>query len=372
MIDRFLKKKQQEEKEEKENENQEQLQEEKENEDKEKEKKKKLIGLILAGLIGGGYFAYKFILSSPNQPPEPVINTTPSPIEGGGDMVNIPPPPQPNQNQTSPTPPNQANQDQKPPTPIPPSQSQPKNQQPPNQNQSTPTAVETKQPPVVQQETKPVVVAKQEDKRQVPQVSPLPSSDVRKDVFTGKDLNLSELEKQREILELQAKIKQLELEIAEKESKVKEIKGQPIKPKETEILKQEIDILKMQLSKKQEESRQFAGSGNPQELAYSVKAVICDTTCRAVVSTQVGEFTVIKGSKLLDGTTVVDVKNDGVVFNRFGQQFYKPVELFIPPQEKQDTQVKTQPTQRQQQFQTTQPQQIQPFMPYQRPLQEGE
>ena len=343
ILDKFFKKKKQEEEIQEGQEGQEENQEGQEERDNQ-DKKKKLIGIGIAVLVGSGYLAYNFLLKKDQTPPpSPVINTSPvSPIEDTGSMVNIPPPVAQTQNQVN----------------------QP-SQKPQDKQENKETKQETKQEE--KQEMKP-------EKRQVPQVSPLPSQEKpqpqesRRDVFNGKEIGLSDLERQKEVLELQAQIKQLEVEIAEKESKMKELKGQPIKPKETEVLKQEIDMLKMQLSKKEQESRQFAGSGSPQELAYSVKAVICDTGCRAVVSTPSGEFTVIKGSRLIDGTTVIDVKNDGVVFNKFGQTFYKPVELFIPPQESQNQGQTVKRNQNPQpQTQTIQPR-PQPFIPYQMPI----
>ncbi len=148
------------------------------------------------------------------------------------------------------------------------------------------------------------------------------------DVFTGKDIKISELEREKKIKELQSQILELEVKMAEKKRKLAELQGKVEKKDQNSKLEAEIKALRLELER-QKRAKYPAVAVEP--LNVRVISVICsDSTCKAVVREKGAEFVVKKGDMLPDGSLVVAVKEDGVSFSRGGRIFFKPVELIVP------------------------------------------
>lgn len=285
-------------------------------ENQNQDKKKLFILIIIAGVVGVVLAGKQFLSKDKTiQPTQPAV-------------INMPPSEQPT---------------------VKPLWEQTQEQQQTQEQPPTTTQSQEKPTPTTETEKKqPAETEKKPAQEQQPTQQPTVKT-VKRDVLTAKPLDISALETEKKRLELEKDIKRIQLEIKKMEVESK-IESPDYRAKQNEIqqLKQQIDILVAQQNKQQQKPT-YSGTGT--DIRYRVISVICDNMsgCRGVLTSNVGEFTVSKGSRLPDGAVITDINQNGVYIEKEGQRFFRPVELYIPPAAEDKEKRRQQPIQLQQQ-----------------------
>jgi type IV pilus biogenesis protein PilP len=227
-----------------------------------------------------------------------------------------------------------------PPAPPPPST-------PPTPSQDTTTTSENTQTPTTslstsQQESQPSSGATSTTSQQTSgndtQQTTVKTMTGQINPIIGKDEAVADLLREKQKLEVELQLKKLQLEIAKTEAEMKEAKGSGVKRVKEEDyreLKKKVNVFEPPIQQSQPQPQHPQLPPPPPQPTISkidINGIVCEQgSCKAILSTNMGEFSVTDGSNLPDGSRVEKVDSKGVyIVDATGRRLYKPLDLYIP------------------------------------------
>jgi len=317
--------------------------------DEKKKKMQKMLVLAVAAAVGVGFMVFKNITSVGGD--NNLSSNSPS-------TFTPPPPPPPG-----------------PPAPPPP----PSN--PPTPTQDTTTTTQNTQTPTTspstsQQESQPSsgtasTTTSQQASGNDTQQTTVKTMTGQINPIIGKDEALADLLREKQKLEIELQLKKLQAEIAKTEAEMKEAKGsggKKVNVEDYRELKKKVNVFEppMQQPPMQQPLPQQPQlpppPPQPTISKIDINGIVCEQgSCKAILSTNMGEFSVTDGTNLPDGSRVEKVDSKGVyIVDASGKRLYKPLDLYIPANQG-DSGKKSNKSQKQPQ---TQPPPMIPQSPY--------
>jgi type IV pilus biogenesis protein PilP len=173
----------------------------------------------------------------------------------------------------------------------------------------------------------------------------------------GKDEAVADLLREKQRLEVELQLKKLQAEISKAEAEMKEAKGSGVKKVKEEDyreLRKKVNVFEppIQPPMQQPQPQQPQLPLPPPQPTISkidINGIVCrQCSCKAILSTDMGEFSVTDGTNLPDGSRVEKVDSKGVyIVDASGRRLYKPLDLYIPANQgdssKKSNKPKTQP-----------------------------